>query len=136
VSKKKRGTTLLLTELRVTQLLLTQRALRDISEIEAFSIEHWGKPAASRYLADLEQALVRLQEQPDLLRPEADFHSDLRFYRVHKHLLVCDVQPKAILLLTVIHDSRDIPSRLAELEPTLAAEVELLRDKLRAGKKK
>jgi toxin ParE1/3/4 len=131
VSKKKRKRARPL-----TQLLLTQRALRDISEIEAFSIDQWGKPAAWRYLADLEQALVRLQEQPDLLRPEADFHPDLRFYRVHKHLLICDVQPEAIILLTVIHGSRDIPSRLAELAPTLAAEVELLRDKLRAGKKK
>jgi hypothetical protein len=45
-------------------------------------------------------------------------------------MLVCDVQPKAIFLLTVIHASRDIPSRLAELAPTLAAEVELLHKQL------
>ena len=119
-----------------SKLLLTERALRDISEIEAYSIGQWGKRTASKSIADLEAALVRVQEKPELLRPEPDFHADLRFHRINKHVLVCDVQPKLILLLTVIHASRDIPSRLAELQPTLTAEVEMLHKKLRAGKKK
>jgi plasmid stabilization system protein ParE len=112
------------------KLLLTQRALRDIAEIEASSIAEWGRRTAARYIANIEAALARVQEQPDLLRPEADFHPDLRFYRVNKHLLVCDVSPRSIIVLTVIQTSRDIPARLSELEPTLAAEVELLRRKL------
>jgi toxin ParE1/3/4 len=112
------------------KLHLTQRALRDIEEIEAYSIAEWGRRTASKYIADIEAGLSRVQEQPDLLRPEEDFHPDLRFYRVNKHLLVCDVQPRAIIVLTVIHTSRDIPARLSEMEPTLAAEVELLRRKL------
>ena len=41
--------------------------------------------------------------------------------------------PKAVIVLTVIHASRDIPSRLAELQPSLLAEVELLRRKLPRG---
>ena len=112
------------------QLLLTQRALRDIHEIEAYSPAVWGKPTASRYLADIEVALVRLVGQPDLLRPEPDFHPALRFYRVNKHLLVCDVQPQTIVVLTVINASRDIPSRLAELAPTLTHEIEILHRQL------
>ncbi|MDC0935570.1 type II toxin-antitoxin system RelE/ParE family toxin [Pirellulales bacterium] len=119
-----------------TRLLLTHRALSDIAEIEAFSIAEWGKRTAAKYINDLEAALTRLQERPDLLRPEEDFHSALRFYRVNKHLFVCDVGPKAIVLLTVIHASRDIPSRLAEMAPTLAAEVDLLHEQLRHGKKR
>jgi toxin ParE1/3/4 len=118
-----------------TKLLLTERALHDIAEIEAYSESEWGKRTADKYLADLEAALRRIQEMPDLLRPEKELHPDLRFYRVNKHLLVCDVQPKAIFVLTVIHASRDIPSRLAEIQPTLAAEVELLHRKLNQEKK-
>jgi hypothetical protein len=49
--------------------------------------------------------------------------------------LVCDVQPRGIFLLTIVHASRDIPSHLAEMQPTLAAETELLHDKLRQRKK-
>jgi hypothetical protein len=69
------------------------------------------------------------------LRPEKELHPDLSFYRVNKHLLVCDVQPKMVFVLTVIHASRDIPSRLAEIQPTLLAEVALLHTKLNQAKK-
>jgi toxin ParE1/3/4 len=119
-----------------TKLLLTRRALDDVANIEAYSIGEWGKRAASRYIADIEAALARLQVHPDLLRPEEELHPDLRFYRVNKHLLVCDVEVGAIFVLAVIHASRDIPSRLAELEPTMAAEAELLRAKLRRARKR
>lgn len=112
------------------KLLLTQRALRNIAEIEEYSIAEWGKQTASKYLAEIEAALTRLQDKPNLLREEEGFHSSLSFYRVKKHLLVCDVQPNSIVVLTVVHASRDIPSRLAELEPTIAIEVELLHKKM------
>ncbi len=111
-------------------------ALGDIAEIEAYSVSQWGKEVAAKYIAHIEAALVRLQEKPDLLREHQDFPPSLRFYRVNKHILVCDVRPKVVCVLTVIHASRDIPSRLAELEPTLAAEAELLHTKLEYARKR
>jgi hypothetical protein len=48
---------------------------------------------------------------------------------------VCDVRAQSVLVLTVIHASRDIPSRLAEIQPTLSAEVELLLRRLDRAKK-
>ena len=119
-----------------SKLLLTQRALHDVAEIERYSIEHFGRKTAAKYLRDVEAALSLLQENPGLLRAEEDLHPQLRFYRVHKHLLVCDVQPGVVFLLTVIHASRDIPSRLAEMQPSLAQEVEMLHRKLASRKKK
>lgn len=116
------------------KLLIAQRALRDLAEIEAYSIDAWGAQTAARYLEDIEAALVRILEKPDLLRPEAGLHPRLSFYRVNKHLLVCDRQPKAVFLLTVIHASRDIPSRLAELAPTIATETNLLHQQLKRTK--
>lgn len=118
------------------KLLLTHRALDDIAEIETYSAKEWGRRTAKKYLADVEAALERLQEDPGLLRPETGFHDKLCFYRVNRHLLACDVDAKAIIVLTVIHASRDIPSRLAELQPGLSAEVELMRKKLPSGKKR
>ena len=116
------------------KLLLTHRALSDIAELKTYSVKEWGRRNANKYLADIESALERLQEAPELLRPEAGLHRELCFYRVNKHLLACDVDANAIIVLTVIHASRDIPSRLAELQPSLIAEVELLRNKLPSGK--
>lgn len=115
-----------------SKLLLTRRALQDIQGIFDYSVERWGKRVAEKYLDDIESGLDRVKTQPALLRPEPDFHEALTFYRVNKHLLVCDARPESIVVLTVVHASLDIPARLAELQPTLAGEVELLHRRLRA----
>ena len=114
-----------------TETHLTERALRDIAEIENYSVEEFGRKAANRYLAKLQSAIARFTENPDLLGSEPDLYPSLRFYRMEKHLMVCDYQGAGtIIVLTLIHASMDMPSRLAELEPTLMAETELLHQKL------
>ena len=114
---------------------LTERALLDIADVEEYSIETWGKRVANRYLADIEAALIRLSDNPDLLRFEEPFHKSLRFYQVAKHLLVADVIDDTIFILTVVNAQLDIPTRLAELEPTLVAETELLHLQLKKSRK-
>lgn len=117
------------------KLLLTERAVRDFTDIEAYSAEQWGKRTASRYLSDLEAGLERIRENPALLRSEEGFHASLRFYSVNKHVFVCDVVPGAIFVLTVLHGSMDIPSCLHELSPTLSMEAELLHQRLQRAQK-
>ena len=115
---------------------LTDRALRDIASIEAFSIEQFGKRVASKYIDKLESGINYIAENPSLLREETPFHRSLRFYRVEKHLLVCETAiDTRVIILTVLHASMDVPSRLAELEPSLKAEVEMLAKWLRDAQK-
>lgn len=115
-----------------TQAYLTERALQDIVGNEEYTVREFGRKVANRYLANLEAALVRITEKPELLRAEPDMHSWLRFYRAQKHLIVVDFNDNdRIIVLTLIHASMDIPSRLSELEPTLMAETELLHRQLR-----
>ena len=114
----------------MSRLLLTDRSLSDIAAIERYSIEQWGKKTAAKYLAQIEDALSRIKGNPNLLRQEEGFHQFLRFYTANKHVLVFDIQGNDLILLTVFHGSMDIPARLAELEPTLAAEVKLLHQQL------
>jgi len=116
-------------------VVLTDLALADLREIERYSIEKWGRRTADKYLRDVELALDRLREDPGILRLEPAFAPGLYFYRVRKHLLVCDVAGKSITVLTVIHTSMDIPTRLAELEPRLVAEGQFLHEKLRSQQK-
>ena len=115
---------------------LTDRALRDIASVEAYSIEQFGKRVASKYIDKLESGINCIAENPSLLREETPFHRSLRFYRVEKHLLVCETGiDTRVIILAVIHASMDVPSRLAELEPTLNVEAELLVKKLRDARK-
>ena len=115
---------------------LTDRALRDIASIEAYSIEQFGKRVASKYIDKLESGINYIAENPSLLREETPFHRSLRFYRVEKHLLVCETAiDTRVIILTVLHASMDVPSRLADLEPSLKAEVEMLAKKVRDAQK-
>ena len=118
-----------------TSVRLTERTLHDLITIEEYSIENWGKRVANRYLDDIEAALQRISDDSEILRDEPNFHEYLFFYRVNKHLLVCDVQPGAVFVLTVLHANMDIPDRLAKLEPTLEREVEMLHQQLRTPQK-
>jgi toxin ParE1/3/4 len=112
---------------------LADRALRDIAGIEAYSVEQFGERAADRYMNKLEAGINRIAAQPDLLRTAPSLHLTLRFYRIEKHLLVCETGfGGKIIILTVLHASMDIPSRLAELEPSLALEAELMLKELSA----
>jgi toxin ParE1/3/4 len=121
---------------RKPTVYLTERALLDIAGIESHSIEQFGKRVADQYIGKLEAGLRRISEKPDLLREEIPFHNSLRFYRVEKHLLVCEVGVVGkIFILTLLHASMDIPSRLAELEPNLSLETELLVKRLRRSAK-
>lgn len=120
----------------VIRIHLTERALRDIKGIRVYSVKEFGKRVASQYITSLEAALTRISENAELLRSETDFDPAFQFYPAGKHLLVCDRQPDGIFVLTVLHGSMDIPTRLAELQPTLAAEIRLMHQKLMQAKKK
>ena len=111
---------------------MTQRSLHDIKGIEAYSLEQFGRQVANQYLDKLEAGLSRLAENPELLREEPPFHASLRFYRIEKHVLVCETGVRGkLIILTLLHASMDIPTRLAELEPMLKMEVQMLAAQLR-----
>jgi plasmid stabilization system protein ParE len=112
-------------------LALTNRAITDLRGIEQYSIEQWGREIATNYLDDVAAALDRLIDNPKLLKLEPEFAPGLYFYPVRKHLLVCDWNGLSIVVLTIIHTSMDIPTRLAELQPRLAAELQFLHERLR-----
>jgi plasmid stabilization system protein ParE len=118
------------------RLYLTDRAVTDIAEIRAYSVEQFGRRVANQYLSIIENTLNLLKSSPSLLRDQPELHSWLKLYRYKKHFLVCDQQAGDIYLLTLIHPSMDIPTRLLELEPALTMEVEFLHRKLEQARKK
>ena len=116
-------------------LHLTDRALHDILEIERYSKQRWGARVASRYLVDLEAALSRLAEDLRLFRDRPEVTGRLRFYPVREHLLVGDVIDDAGFVLAVWHGSMDLVERLADLEPDLLREAEILARRIDAERK-
>ncbi len=110
---------------------LTDRALRDITAVESYSIAQFGKRVAAQYISKLEAGIGRIADNPDVLCEELPFHESLKFYRIEQHLLVCETAIDGkIIVLTLLHASMDIPSRLAELESKLLIEIEMLLNQL------
>ena len=116
----------------MARVFLTRRALQDVDAIDSYSQEHWGEAVATRYLADLQAGIQRLAERPRLLGREPDFSLRLCFYPVLEHLLICDIVGVDIYILAIRHSVMDLPRRLAELEPQLVHEAELLHDRIAA----
>lgn len=116
---------------------LTHRALRDIVGIESYSVEKFGEQVAKQYIGKLEAGIGRVADNAELLREESLFHDSLKFYRIEQHLLVCETGIEGkIIILTVLHATMDIPSRLAELEPKLSIEAEMLLQQLQKASKR
>ncbi len=118
---------------RLTRLLLTERAISDLMDIEEYSVAQWGIRTAARYLDEIESSLDLIRRNPGILRPFVGLPPDIQYFCVNMHVLVCDVRPASIVVLTVIHGSMDVPSRLAELVPQLSAEIALLHERLASG---
>ena len=105
---------------------LSRRALLDIEEIERLSVQQRGHRVADEYLDSIEDALARLREKPDLLRTKPEISRHFSVYRVRQHFLVGVLIGQNVYVLAVRHGMMDLPNRLAELEPQLLAEAELL----------
>ncbi len=105
---------------------LSRRALLDIAEIEAYSLEKWGGKIANEYLKSIEDALNRLRDDPTLLKTKSNVSRSLCFYRVRQHFLVCAAFDKSLFVLTVKHGATDLPNRISEIEPQLIHEAEML----------
>lgn len=74
--------------------------------------------------------MSRIASDGSLLQPLPDVSPAVQYYRINKHLIVCDVADRSAVVLAVLHVSMDFPTRLAELQPTLSNEVELLHRQL------
>jgi len=110
---------------------LTDRSLRDIAEIQAYSKQHFGKRVSDQYIEKLEAAIHRIAQNPEILQNEPGFHASLKFYRAEKYLFAFETGvSNKIIILTVLHGSMDIPSRLAELESRLSLELKILLQQL------
>ena len=116
----------------MAEVHLTRRALFDIEAIDLYSIEKWGERVAAQYLADLYDGAARLGESPSLLQERPETSLRLRFYRVREHVLVCDVIGDVTFVLALRAAVMDLPSRVAELEPQLVHEAELLAGQIEA----
>ena len=113
-------------------LEITANAYQELDEIEEYTEKVWGPAQAERYLNALYAGIDRVMANPGLLLKQDDRISEhLYFYRIEKHFIFCDVSDEHLIVLSIQHAARDLPTRIAELESSLSEEVEILHQERR-----
>ena len=114
---------------RKAKVFLTDRAIQDLLEIQAYSIEKWGKATTERYLDAVDKFFALVEAQPGILLP-IPLIENLLTHSVDKHVVVSTKWNEHVLVLTIVHSSRELITHIDRLLPTLNLEVELLKKRL------
>ena len=91
---------------------LRARARRDLREILDYSVIQHGEEVADSYLRDIDAALARLGNYPELGTPRADLGPDLRSLPVREHRIFYIVYPDRVSVLRVLHKAMDVQRHL------------------------
>jgi toxin ParE1/3/4 len=89
-----------------------RRARGAIREIWEYSAVRHGEDAADAYLRDIEAALARLADYPELGAPRAELGPDLRSLPVREHRLFYFVYPDRVSVARVLHKAMDVQRHL------------------------
>jgi len=116
-------------KVRKTKVFLSERAVADLREIEAYSSEKWGEATAERYLDAFDKFFTLVEAEAGILLA-APVIENLLTHTVEKHVVVCTMWNDDVLVLTIVHSSRELINHLDRLLPTLRSEVELLKKRL------
>ncbi|MFM7518448.1 MAG: type II toxin-antitoxin system RelE/ParE family toxin [Pirellula sp.] len=111
------------------KVFLTDRAIRDLQEIESYTIGKWGEKQAEKYLCAFDRFFTLVESEPGILLPIPVVDS-LLTHSVESHIVVCIPLNEDVLVLTIIHASRDLLHHLDRLLPTLKFEVETMKNRL------
>lgn len=96
--------------------VVAEPALDDLDEIQAFLQEVSGESAASRVMDDFRRAFALLTDHPYLghvrLREAPE---SLRFWALHRFLIVYVPDASPLLIVRVIHGSRDLQAMFDDM---------------------
>lgn len=95
-------------------------AVEQQEDIWLYTFEQWGEAQADRYIDGLHAQLVAVIENPVLLRKlPGSVIKGVRFFRYERHYIFVKAAqtdtPAPLYVLSILHDSMDVPSRLEHL---------------------
>jgi len=94
---------------------LSRQARLDLLQIWNYLVEQASFDVADRVIADLYVGMDKLGKSTGIGHSREDLTSlPVKFYRVHKYLIVYSGDTKPIGIARVLHGSRDIPSILQD----------------------
>ncbi len=112
------------------QILLTDHFYEELEKLIEFSTNEWGVKLTQKYLEDIDGALDLISLNPDVLTTRDSISPNFNTYLVNKHWLICHRLKETVIVLTIIHTSRNVIENLTKYEPLLIQEIKTLSEKL------
>lgn len=91
---------------------ISSRAEKDLSEIADYTIEVFGEAQAKTYWDGLEQAFQMLAKHRRRGQELEHIHHGLRRWPYQSHIVYYIPEAEGILIVRVLHQRMDAPSRL------------------------
>jgi toxin ParE1/3/4 len=96
------------TGLCVVEVILTPQARNDLDEIDRFGIENFGEAVAIDYMQGFFAAFARLSEYPESAPLLPRITPPTRSLSYRSHRIIHDYQSGRVLVIRILHHSRDI----------------------------
>lgn len=109
---------------------LTRRAALDLKEIYAYSVEKWGKPIAEQYLQKLYAGLQKAADHPESGQGRKNRSAPFLIIPAEKHFVVYEPFKDGVIIITVLHQVRDIEGIIGNLAPDFLREIKALQRKI------
>ena len=96
-------------------------AKKRLLEIWQYTASKWGEPQAHRYTRDLIAAIQGVASQPTLWRkyPRKKIEAVFFIQHAHHYIFFRQLGNEVIGVMTILHESMDIPTRLKEDDVSL-----------------
>ncbi len=109
---------------------LTRRALLDLQDIYEYSLENWGEGRALDYLDALYQAFEQIAEKR-YASPLSDRSAPYLMAQAGSHLVICDTVPEGLVVLTIVHQMRNVEAIIGAIQPDLSIAINAARKSLK-----
>ena len=94
------------------KLVIRDIARTDLRDIYRYSAQHFGKNKAKHYLKEIEQRIYQIRDNPELGKNLNYVKPHLRSIVALKHSIYYLTKPTHLIILRVLHQSRDIGRHL------------------------
>jgi plasmid stabilization system protein ParE len=107
---------------------LTRHAAIILHEIYTRSLNQWGQGRADKYMVELYAAMMKAAAKPEIGRLRAHRTAPFLMIPAGQHFIVYDRLGHDIVILTLLHQRRDIERIVTDLTPAFLAEILALRE--------
>ena len=93
---------------------VSKAASADIRRIARYTQDAWGRDQRRLYLDGLNEKFEVLAAMPEMAAERRDFHPPVRIHRYEKHLIIYVITVSGILIVRILHQSQNVPTRLSD----------------------